>query len=1179
MFHSSRTTLKELKKRYLNILKKCLLANLMAFSFCLPSMAEESLTPTFLNQLMQDGSILMTQNETVTLMNDLVITNSTPLETTKLDTSSKILTFQGVGSIDFKDIQILLENQGGSIEFSAGALGIRTVSFENTGGVNFLNNSIVGVSDGGTMKIYGAGYGIGYKPVTILSMAKFENNRLQVDMKNGVQAHAAGAAISTTANLSSFLDSVSFKQNTITMSLESNASRAYGGVINAGYNGDFVFSKNVVFEENGIVVEATKGTSYAYGGVISSAEQVEIAYGTSKDDIVEFKNNFVKNTNIGGDALGYGGALQNGSHIFNGTVNFEKNIVEVKGNLLGYLNAYGGAIYSSGSSIFNSDVTFMKNSVAAENDKGWIDASGGATFAGTNTFLENAYFIENSAYVHSKQSGGYARAGAIYGGTHNFEKNSYFIGNKAEILSVGSYLRSYGGATYGSTITLDGLAYFIGNETISNSDFGNIDSKGGSIYSSKMTFNNKSIFVDNKATVKSNTGLVTAQGGAIYNDKPIEFNGKAIFMNNTSIGSSLGEIIVEGGAIYNAAAGVVNLNSDFDFSGNKIIINGVAKANDIYTEGKINVTGDEKTIGILSGGVSGRQIIAETSSTIPQINKSGAGLLVLGDQSENHEYEGAFTQTAGTTIANSERFFSHEKAVNTINGGELKTHGAEIAYKATLGETGTLTHLGSSADTPTEIKGITFDGTGLNLTLGSYTKAEQEKEIALVGDRFVEYVDENGETIRYQSADKLFTINALENDQKAKFVLKENLSGMDGNTLTIDNAELLVKKGLKVAGTVVAKDMRLMADGTSSFSELEVAEKGTLDIQNQMVMTDTLLFNEGGLLKVGVNSLSDYGKMITSEIKNADQGQLTLNLIGAPEEGVYKVFESDTDLKLVTTNDFFDIRDLENGSYKIDRKNSDELAQKFGLSEEETRAVSAVIGGNSEHNAFQKVQKELMETLKSNNKGKAKKALKAVGTSEQSSAQAVASNHVGAVGKVVGGEMKGGSMKGHSGGEENPRAKVFIKGLYDKTKSTMGDGFKARSQGAVLGVQSEVTDALTLGVGYATSQTTAKEDLRRTEVDTNTGFISAHYQPNAWWMSGLATYSRGQYDEQKQVLSSVGMANYDVDSWGLQVMTGYDIKLENTVITPEVGLRYLAVKQEGYTDTLGTTVEATSSDY
>ena len=40
MTNYSRTTLRELKKRYLNILKKCLLANLLAFSLALPSMAE-----------------------------------------------------------------------------------------------------------------------------------------------------------------------------------------------------------------------------------------------------------------------------------------------------------------------------------------------------------------------------------------------------------------------------------------------------------------------------------------------------------------------------------------------------------------------------------------------------------------------------------------------------------------------------------------------------------------------------------------------------------------------------------------------------------------------------------------------------------------------------------------------------------------------------------------------------------------------------------------------------------------------------------------------------------------------------------------------------------------------------------------------------------------------------------
>ena len=305
-----------------------------------------------------------------------------------------------------------------------------------------------------------------------------------------------------------------------------------------------------------------------------------------------------------------------------------------------------------------------------------------------------------------------------------------------------------------------------------------------------------------------------------------------------------------------------------------------------------------------------------------------------------------------------------------------------------------------------------------------------------------------------------------------------------------------------------------------------------------------------------------------------------MNLVGAPQEGVYQVFESDTDLKLATTHEFFDIADLENGSYKIARKKADELAEKFELNDEETRAVSAVIGGNSENKVFQKVQTEIMETIKSGNKGKAKKALNAVGSTDQSAVQSVTTEHIGAIFNVVKSEIPSaiGGI-GRSGGEEETRAKVYIKGLYDQTKSTMGEGFKARSKGAVLGVQSQISEDLTVGVGYAFSNTIAKEDLRRTEADTNTAFASVHYQPNAWWMSGLATYSRANYDEKKEILSTTGTANYNLDSWGIQVMTGYDVKLDRSVITPEVGIRYLSLKQEGYTDTLGTTVEGTKADY
>ncbi len=829
-----------------------------------------------------------------------------------------------------------------------------------------------------------------------------------------------------------------------------------------------------------------------------------------------------------------------------GKLDFCNNVTNIRGGVIYSLNGKlifkndvkfqnNSSITGHGGSIYGSDMNFEGKALFEGNNAGNV---GGAMFiapGATVVFWDDATFSNN--YAKGRGGALYVEHGQVFQDI-TFKKGATFIGNTSD---------AYGNAiiAYTANLKFDGITKFIRNV-----------GKGGGIHvatNSTIQFNDTSTvyFIENKST----------EGSGVYNWSILNVFGKSYWIGNISSG--------QGGAIVNQKK--LTFQNDFIF-----LMNQAQIGNDIYNTAEINFLGGN---GIIGSGIAGTEMGI--------INKSGDGLLVLGDQSENHEYEGAFTQTAGTTIANSERFFSHENAVNTINGGELKTHGAEIAYKATLGETGTLTHLGSSADTPTEIKGVTFNGTGLNLTLGTYTKAEQEKEIALVGDRLVEYVDDKGtedtsddELVSYQATDKLFTIKALENDQKAKFILKENLAGMDGNTLTIDNAELDVAEGLKVLGTVVAKDMTLSKGTTPvSFTDVEVATDGVLNIGTREMNVDSMTLQDGATLKIALNSLQEHGK-VNGLITGTSTSQLALNLATDVEKGVYQLFDQDNDIAL-EENLFFNIKDLKNGAYQVEKKTTKDLIKDFG-SENQAKAVVALLRGESSHIGFSKMQSEILEALQSGDKAqvqKAKKALKAIGKSEQSSAQAVASNHVGAVGKVVGGEMKGGSMKGHSGGDTDPRAKVYIKGLYDKTKSTMGDGFKARSQGAVLGVQSEVTETLTLGVGYVTSQTTAKEDLRRTEVDTNTGFISAHYQPNAWWLSGLATFSRGQYDEQKQILSSVGTANYDVDSWGVQVMTGYDIKLENAIITPEVGMRYLSIKQEGYTDTLGTTVEATSSDY
>ena len=1113
----SKTTRRELKKRYHNVWLKWLVANLMVFSIQFSLQAGTS-----------------DQLETVVYSSN---------NFSKLTISAdKIIDLEGKNLI-YKD---LFDASNGSVFNVKSGKTLSFVNSENNPLLTFENNYVLGSSTSYGGVLYSSKGGVSFEVDTL-----FANNFVKAEADSG---------------------------------------KAYGGVFYvSGASKGVEFDKYAIFQNNESILDSDSGASYGgalyvSGGAVSLIDtEGTSAYAYTYGVVFNEGALFEGNKATGESSKIFGGAVYNSGYmLFKGNTIFggEETVInaetgELENISLGNFAKTGGAVYNaSGKQDDNGIITYgiiFEKSQFINNtalNSGALHNTGGVKFS------EETYFIDNKATD--------GNGGAI-GNTKylTFEDKSIFKNNVA--------LDNAGGINNTGSIQFNDSVLFDHNEA---------SKKGGAIYNSgsgEILFNNESVFSSNQSELT---------GGAIYNSATLNFLGETRFFNNVSF--------ERGGAIYNYQAGKLLLGGDTLFVGNQSLGNGGAlynygtgvitithnavfsdnyndiqkdadgniiqqTANDIYVRGgKLNFEGgfisdqngnitDQRTVVSLTGG------IINTAT----INKSGAGILILGDET-NNSGTGVFNQTDGLTIAPSERFFTDN---NNISGGDLKTHGSEIKYNAVISDIGTITHLGTSTETPTEIKGISFDGHGLNLTLGSYTKIEQEKEKEIVKDKYIEYEDKNGNLVSYHLLDKLFTGNSLENDQKAQFILKENLEGAEGNSITINNAEIEVLNGLKVASKLVLNDAVLSKNMTEmSLSELELAKGSSLDIRNIKIITDKLNFLGENNVSVTINSLKDYGQILSDTTNVTTEGSLTLDFIGLPEEGEYKIFESDSNLKLITTHDFFDIKDSGNGTYQVNKKSVDVLSEKFELSLDESQILSSVIDARTTHDGFKQVQLEMINTLQNEKSKDVKKALSAIGTSEQSSAQAVSSNHVGAVGNVVGGEMKGGAT-GRAGGEEEARAKVYIKGLYDKTKSTMGEGFKARSQGAVLGVQSEVTDALTLGVGYATSQTTAKEDLRRTEADTNTAFISAHYQPNAWWMSGLATYSRGQYDEQKQVLSSVGIANYDVDSWGVQVMTGYDIKLADTVITPEVGLRYLSVKQEGYTDTLGTTVEATSSDY
>lgn len=154
------------------------------------------------------------------------------------------------------------------------------------------------------------------------------------------------------------------------------------------------------------------------------------------------------------------------------------------------------------------------------------------------------------------------------------------------------------------------------------------------------------------------------------------------------------------------------------------------------------------------------------------------------------------------------------------------------------------------------------------------------------------------------------------------------------------------------------------------------------------------------------------------------------------------------------------------------------------------------------------------------------------------------------------------------------KAGMWIQGLFNKSKLDKRDGFDVDSEGIAFGADGYVNENVKLGVGYAYTESDIDSVGRKTDADTNTGFVYGEYNAADYYVNGVASYSKGDYKEKKHVAGKLARASYDVDSFALQGIYGY--KMGD--FSPEAGLRYINAKQDAYTDTAGQHVGSNSSD-
>lgn len=205
-----------------------------------------------------------------------------------------------------------------------------------------------------------------------------------------------------------------------------------------------------------------------------------------------------------------------------------------------------------------------------------------------------------------------------------------------------------------------------------------------------------------------------------------------------------------------------------------------------------------------------------------------------------------------------------------------------------------------------------------------------------------------------------------------------------------------------------------------------------------------------------------------------------------------------------------------------------------------------------------------------------KQILREIAPDASQSGTKTAANTAKSVINVIGARLGGGSsgnMRGRSGGDLFAgRSAVWAQGMYNKAELDTANGFKSDSTGFAAGIETNITDSVKAGIGYAFTKTDIDTDRSSTDADTHTGFVYGEYKPNKLYVNAIASFGYSKYDDTTNLLGLT--SDYKADTIGAQIAAGYELG----ILTPEAALRYTHVKQDDHTDALGATVRSKSFD-
>ena len=834
----------------------------------------------------------------------------------------------------------------------------------------------------------------------------------------------------------------------------------------------------------------------------------------------------------------------------------------------------GGAVtidYSTNDVSVADNAIFQNNEVQASTAGGAIKALNGFNIG------NNVQFISNKA-----SNGGAWGAGALYIKLANkdiaSENTTVQIGENALFQNNIAGLGGAIGLEYGNLEIANG-AQFINNEATSagathgggaiivwqDPERPNMHSTlklNGATFSQNKAANVGgaiAIFDTGAQTTINNSNfsnnIAGGDGGAIYNEKDAELiiNG-GTFTNNHSDGY--------GGAI--GSKGHLNI-SGTTFANNDGFVGGALYSgyNDSGTgKGAATISGAtfNNNSGLYGAGAIANYGDMEINISQTIFNGNKVTSEIVNDGYDNHNLTTS-VDGGGAIFAGSASKTTVEKAI-FINNSSTVTGGA-ISTRADWYSSETNKPIDSKENAPEDYDAST-----------DYLKPNTKAELTLKNIEFTNNTAGTYGGAIYNTftntsiSDAIFSGNnakrnggAIYNEAVAQFTL-------NGENVFSGNMAGGVANDIHNIGTMtVASGTTTLGGGITGNGALTIADGATLDIGTTTVEQASIDID--GTLNASMLSSDNYGKLLADSITTGENGTLKLT-IGST--GTYDIFGGIAHEGInIDAGLTYDV--INNGAdgIEIAIKAVEDIAADTGLSNQGAATIAAL--ANTDDDVLTAISLRAQTELAAGNVDYVEHETAKLNPENKPVAHSISSSVQNQVLSLAAGRMTGGTV-GRSGGDlANADYGIWAQGLYNHSK--LNGQFKGDTTGISVGADALIDGKYTIGIGYAYNDTDVDSDSRDTKIESNSLFLYGQYKPNNWYINAALNYTMGNYTETSNPFGVQFESEYDVDSFGGQVMTGYDFA---SGLTPEIGARYLHISQDAYDAALGH-VDGADMDY